>query len=777
MRAVFVKANKDMRRRRLQAAVIFVTMLLAVGTATMALTLISQTTNPYHAAFAAQRGAHLRVVYDGKADAGLLAATGLRIGAAATSGPYRTTDIQFETGGHKYMAIAVGREDPNADVGVLRVAAGRWPAAGNEIALTRSFVEVNHVSLGDRLKVTSVPDEPVFTVVAEVVDIDEARADIASDQEAWVVESALPALIGQGSSSYQMNYRFASDPTAAQLQAATETLRAGLPPGSITSSVNYLYIRSIFNVSDQILIAELVVFSVFALAATAAIVANLVIGIVISGFREIGIMKAVGFTPLQVVSVFVLQVLIPAAAACVLGIPAGSVLAQPILADSSNGLGLAYQPTFSAGLDLVALAGALLIAAVAAIIPALRAGLLKPAVVIASALAPAGRSGRWLRSLASRARLPRAAALGLGDAVARPVRSLLTLLAILVAVATFIVALGETRSFAGIYDYEGHTATVDALVGRSPALSDATATQLIDSQPETARDVAEASINLSVPRIADPVTTFALRGDSGALGYQVTAGRWLNGPGEVVATKGLMQDAHLKLGDRFDAGYRAARLPVRIVGEVYDFLGGPGGHELIVDWSTISAADPNLGPSTYFVTLKPGSNVAAYVSRLAAAQPDLLDVRVNGVNNTSAIGLSSVVLFAIAAVLALIAGGSIFNTMLLNTRERVRDTATLKALGMSPREVIVMVTSTAGFIAVVGGLAAVPVGVAINRLLFDAVVGGFGGVDIPGSAYGRFAPWELVGIPLAGVAVAVAAALIPGRWAARVNVVEALHAE
>jgi hypothetical protein len=35
----------------------------------------------------------------------------------------------------------------------------------------------------------------------------------------------------------------------------------------------------------------------------------------------------------------------------------------------------------------------------------------------------------------------------------------------------------------------------------------------------------------------------------------------------------------------------------------------------------------------------------------------------------------------------------------------------------------------------------------------------------------------LVLIPLASVAVAVTAALIPGRWAARTRVIEILHAE
>ena len=95
------------------------------------------------------------------------------------------------------------------------------------------------------------------------------------------------------------------------------TLRAALPPDSVTSSVNYIFVRTVFHVSTQILTGVLVAFSLFALAATAAIVANLVTGIVISAYREIGIMKAVGFTPLQVVGVFVLQILAPAAAASI----------------------------------------------------------------------------------------------------------------------------------------------------------------------------------------------------------------------------------------------------------------------------------------------------------------------------------------------------------------------------------------------------------------------------------------------------------------------------
>ena len=186
----------------------------------------------------------------------------------------------------------------------------------------------------------------------------------------------------------------------------------------------------------------------------------------------------------------------------------------------------------------------------------------------------------------------------------------------------------------------------------------------------------------------------------------------------------------------------------------------------MLDWSTITAAAPDLTPSVYQVTLTPGSNLDAYVKRLAAAQPDLLDVQANSTGNTAFLTVIAGILFGIAAIIALIAIAGVFNTMLLSTRERVRDTATLKTLGMSPRQVIGMVATSAGFLALVGGLVAVPAGVALYRMLFDQL-SSLGGNITPPAFYDVFAPWELIAIPLGGIIVAVVAAGIPGRWAAR----------
>ena len=83
MRAVFIKALADLRRRRLQATVIFLTVLLSIGAGTIALTLTSQTRDPYQAAFEAQKGAHLQVAYKAGTDPQLLSRTPAMIGATA----------------------------------------------------------------------------------------------------------------------------------------------------------------------------------------------------------------------------------------------------------------------------------------------------------------------------------------------------------------------------------------------------------------------------------------------------------------------------------------------------------------------------------------------------------------------------------------------------------------------------------------------------------------------------------------------------------------------
>jgi putative ABC transport system permease protein len=773
MRAILVKAIADLRRRRIQAAVIFLTVLLSVATGTMALTLMSQTRDPYDTAFQAQKGAHLQVLFKGSSDPRLLAATPATIGASNFGGPYPSTTLQFKYRDRSFYMDTFGRDSAGGDVEMLTITSGRWPQANDEIVLTRSFAELNRVVIGDHVKVTSVPETPTLTVVGQVVDIDEGSADLSS-QHAWVLSGAVPALTKPDSSFYLMVYRFSSDPTSAQLKGYVDQLRATLPPGSIVGSINYITIRSVFNITNQIVTGVLAAFSIFALAATIAIVATLVTGIVISAYREIGIMKAVGFTPAGVVGVFALQIIIPALVACLIGIPAGTLLSQPLLANSSHALGLAYVPTFSIGLDLLLLFGGLLVVSVAATLPALRAGLLKPITAITNATAPRGASGRRLRRFAAKVRLPRPVILGAGDAFARPLRAALTLVTVLIGIATVVVAVGLPRSFELINNSETGAGKYQVVVTRSGAYADSEVMRILNAQPETASVVAIGYENVAVPGIGDPVNSRFMRGDSSRLGFMVIAGRWFSAPGEVLAPKALLHNANLKLGDGFTATVSGQPIHLRVVGEVYDI--NSLGHSLFMDLGTVATVRPVIEPFSYDITLAPGSDVSGYVRRVSASQPDTIDVRASDTSIIGPVKIIDSVLLAIAAVLVLIGIAGVFNTLLLNTRERIHDTATLKAVGMSPRQVLVMVAATAALLALAGGLLAMPLGLYLHHALNDVISTSTGNETPPG-AYGVFNPVELAAIPVLGVAVALAAALIPGRWAARTNVVEVLHSE
>src|SRR5260370_41666853 len=107
-------------------------------------------------------------------------------------------------------------------------------------------------------------------------------------------------------------------------------------------------------------------------------------------------------------------------------------------------------------------------------------------------------------------------------------------------------------------------------------------------------------------------------------------------------------------------------------------------------------------PTQYDVRWAPCAEVSGCLLLVAAVEPDLLDVHASSTSIFTPVKIIDLVLLIIAAVLALIGVGGIFNTLLLNTRERIQDTATLKALGMSPRQVMLMVAAAAGLLALVG---------------------------------------------------------------------------
>ncbi len=136
----------------------------------------------------------------------------------------------------------------------------------------------------------------------------------------------------------------------------------------------------------------------------------------------------------------------------------------------------------------------------------------------------------------------------------------------------------------------------------------------------------------------------------------------------------------------------------------------------------------------------------------------------------------SVVTF-MGVVLVAISLGGVFNTVLLETRQRWRELAVLKAVGLTPNQVLGMVLASVLVIGLTAGLLGVPLGLVIER----AVIGYMGetaaNLAVPDVSYDVFAPVAYVGLGLTGVGIAVAGAFLPARRAASLRVAPVLQAE
>jgi putative ABC transport system permease protein len=214
---------------------------------------------------------------------------------------------------------------------------------------------------------------------------------------------------------------------------------------------------------------------------------------------------------------------------------------------------------------------------------------------------------------------------------------------------------------------------------------------------------------------------------------------------------------------------------MRLVGIYFDV--DNFGRVMRFDWSSYAQANPNAQPEEYQIALRSGADRQAYARRVEASAPDFLSAVPQASQLSPVLGILDAVLAVLIAVLAAIALAGVFNTVLLSTRERIRDTATLKALGMTPGQVVGMVVASACVLGVIGGALGLPAGVWLHQWLL-ALMGSVVNLPVPpGLSQGVYGPLNLPLLALTGVAVAVAGAALPAWLAARAAVAEVLRAE
>ncbi len=430
---------------------------------------------------------------------------------------------------------------------------------------------------------------------------------------------------------------------------------------------------------------------------------------------------------------------------------------------------------------------------------------------IAAGRAPRQGRGYAAHRVFGRLALPRPVTIGLAAPFARPARTAVTLVAIGLGAAAVTFAVGLSTSLGRVAEGLSHSSAEPVQIfipsaspggpglggvhvrrirgtgpharsaggpsaaGHQPTDSQAqqAVTAALRAQPGTARYVAaDAAQMVSVAGLSQQVGLTVFRGDASWTGYDMISGHWYTGPGQVDVATGFLTDTGKSVGDTITMIFGSRQVTARIVGQVFDT--DNNGLAIITGWQTLAGADHALAVDQYDVGLRSGTSASAYAqavgSRLGPAY------MVNDNNRDQGFPIVLALIGTLTLLLAIVAGLGVLNTVVLGTRERVHDLGVFKAIGMTPRQTIAMVVCWVAGVGLLAGVVAVPAGIALHHNVLPAMAAA-ANVGLPASFLSVYGAAEIIALALAGLVIAVAGALLPAGWAAKMRTASALRTE
>lgn len=790
MQALMRKARADLLGRGLQHGLVFIVVAGAGAMLTLSLLVYRSATLAFERTFVAANGAHVWFAANSAEDL-----TPLRVLAGITE-----ANVPFPAVWGSFTLALAAEPDPLAlwglpaerlAVGQPVMVAGRWLTAGmpDEVVLDQGLARLRGVAPGDQLPIQTRAGQVTLTVVGLAVNAARPAYPASSPALGYVLPETLRRLEPDTARwGWLLGVRlFAGDAASVFIDQA----RAAYPSRAGISATPWQWVRDEVNDSAFFNVLFLGVFGAFALLAAAFVITNLVGGQVAAQTREIGLLKAVGCTPIQVSGLFVIEQAVLGALAALAGAGLGVLLAPPFLTGTAAILGAVPATAIDPPLLVTIVLGVTLLVAGLTLLPAWRGGRISAVQALTVPLSHTPVPAFRLAGFAARLRLSPVVALGLRTALQNRGRAVLTLgsAAVAIVTATFTLSAEATLAAAlkdptviGGAPYSVEVRRVDFVTGRV-GLPAAEAEQLLAAQPGVAGTLSFVNVGVRLlPRAgqadAPGFMSFAVGGDVTRFRFYLPEGRMFSAPGEAILSGALADELGVHLGDTLTLRVLAPSngqlvdtdqtFTVRYVGRYA--ASGDGGRRLLYSLETYQQqVAPDAAPERYGLVLARGADPEAVKAEIERAAGGRLSVTVNDLRP----GVDAVrgVLWPLTAVLLSIAAINLLATLWLGVHESSRDFAIFKTTGLTPRQVAL--TVLVGSVALSAAAStAVPLGLLVTRVLFDLIAAS---LNLGRGLFALPSLLSLLGLVPLTLLVAAAGAAMPAHLAARVPVVEALQ--
>jgi putative ABC transport system permease protein len=775
MRAILKKARADILSRPMISLLIVITIATSATLLTLALATLMNLSAPYDQAFQELNAAHVWIYLDrervGRRDVeriknlpGVEQSTDLRY--------YVTTRADLRGNRVPISLRAIPLETPQ--VNRLLLEEGRHLAPRQvELLASTDLDDLYKLSTGETIGLTRADGKKVDLPVIGLA-YNPMWDTYRNDQPPYIYvsEETLRQLYPDKSTwAWSMGLRLNNPQNVEKIVTRIETALHG---DVVESYTDWRDVKHAAVFGARVNFIFLSAFSFFAILATVLVIASSIGSIVLSQFKQIGILKTLGFTKNQILWLYLGEYLILSLIATPIGLLLGVALSPLPLKSVAASLNTTFQPPLTFPLTASVLSVVPAIVVVSTLSAAYRgasANIIKSMAVGAEA---PRKKYSWGIRLATRMGLPIVFVMGMNDLFAKPFRSLMTGFNLVLGVVgiVFGLTLNDTLD-----TYRAKPALMgivqDAMVTRRRT-SDRKTRHLLREAPGVASFYSEVLLDAESRR-GHSFQIRAIEGDLATFPFQIQEGRFFQpNTHEAVAGRGLLSWLGLEVGDELTITFdESSNRPTtwRIVGQYPEPTNS--GEMMMVSLSAATQSVRGIEPDTYFLKLARDSRTAYLKEYLKHNSDEDLNVVFTKQAIPDDVLSLQLAIFALAVILIGIALINVFNTSLLAMQEKTRDIGILKTLGMTPAQVMAMVNTSAGLLGLIAALMGIPLGFALTKRLLGTLseTYGFGEVHV---ALNLFYVGLL--IPLM-VLVSMAGSMLPGRRAAKLSIVRVLRNE
>jgi putative ABC transport system permease protein len=754
----------DLRARRGQALLTVGVIGGVVAALFLATMLLQGAVNPWQQLFAATRGADVLIYFRNGTDTTELSSLP---GVQAVAPPYQAASATLEQGAVRSSVQLRAMTPALPAMSAPLIVAGTWLRAPEPdgVVVEASFAEAAHLGVGTPIVVDGIDGTTVRMRVIGIADTaDQGFYPQWTPGLIWVGQGLLAKVERSPSERQEVVGLRLHDSSAVAIgqvvQAIWNHYNSQNEDSAVERYSTWQQVKASMASDDRLLGLLLALFGIIALVAAPCAIANVTAGRVLVQRQDIAMLKALGFTPGQVVRMLLAEQTLLGAAGAGLGLVLARVVISPVLARPPGRTPVSLAPLSGSWVALILL-GTVLTVAVATVIPAWRAGKVSPVAAVQPS-PPRGHLSLIAR-LGLLVHLPAALVLGARDSLTRRMPAALTVLGLAIPMVMITIALTCWATIDGFTSSPGKIGLAAAIrVGQGGLDSDRHATNLIGHDDQVLAWYPGAEFDTLLPGDNGTFTARAMGSSARPYPFQVMQGRTFRAPNEAVAGQGFLDLMHIRVGEWIHLTIAGVPMSLHIVGRTVE----PDNNGDVLDFGidALPAADA-ASPPFYSLVLEPGISPDAARAHLLQASRNQLDVRIVS-NPADQLGIMLVVIAVSVVILAIIGLANLLTATMVGLRDHLHEVGVLKAMGLTPRQVMATLVVNTTILTAIGVTGGTAVGLVLGPRLINMQgrTSGMGAGIAAGLSAAAVA--EILAVALA---IATIAALLLARRTTRIS--------